>query len=113
MTKVSNISLRRFCLAGAAGLVVTVMFIGSSCSSPDETRNLPNAVTEISASAININTAGPETLEKIPYVGAKLANEIIEHRQKYGPFRRAEHLLLINGISDKRFREIRHLIRVD
>lgn len=41
-----------------------------------------------------------------------MAQKIIEHREKQGPFRRPEELMLIRGISDIRFRRIRHLIRV-
>ena len=62
---------------------------------------------------VNINTADSTELQRIPFVGEKLSQAIIEHRERYGPFRRPEHLLLIKGLSDKRFREIRHLIRVD
>ena len=66
-----------------------------------------------SAAAVNINTASVEELQKIPYIGEKMADRIIEHRERYGPFRRAEDLILIPGISDSRFRKIRSLIRVD
>ena len=63
--------------------------------------------------AININTASLDELQRIPYVGEKLAAKIIEHREVNGPFRRAEHLMLIQGISDTRFRKIRPLVRVE
>lgn len=66
-----------------------------------------------SAAAININTASAEELKKIPYIGEKLAGQIIEHRERYGLFRRPEHLILIPGISDSRYRKIRDLVRVD
>ena len=71
-----------------------------------------NQVT-VSESAININTASAEELEKLPHIGAKLAQNIVEHREKYGKFRKAEHLLLIDGISDTRFREMRSLLKVE
>ena len=63
--------------------------------------------------AININTASKTELQQIPYVGEKLAADIIEHREKHGPFLRAEHLMLIRGISDTRFRKIRPMVRVE
>jgi competence ComEA-like helix-hairpin-helix protein len=62
---------------------------------------------------ININTASVETLEKLPNIGAKTAREIVEYREKFGKFRKPEHLLLIRGISDKKFREIQNLITVE
>ena len=39
--------------------------------------------------------------------------KIVEHREKHGLFKRPEHLMRIQGISDVRFRRIRHLIRVE
>ena len=68
---------------------------------------------ETAENAVNINTATVAELEKLPNIGAKLANNIIEYREKYGKFRRAEHLILVQGISDKRFRKMRDLIKVE
>ncbi len=67
----------------------------------------------VSENAININTASVKELERLPHVGAKLAQTIAEHREKFGRFRKAEFLLLVDGISDNRFREIRSLIKVE
>jgi len=63
--------------------------------------------------AININTASQSELEKLPGVGAGLAERIIAHRQQYGPFRRPEQLMMVRGISDRKFRELRPLIVVE
>jgi competence protein ComEA len=62
--------------------------------------------------AININTASSEELQRLPHIGASMAQKIIEHREKHGPFKRPEQLMTIAGISDVRYRRIRHLIRV-
>ncbi len=68
---------------------------------------------QTSANAVNINTASAEELEKLPNIGAKTAQDIIEYREKYGKFRKPEHLLLVRRISDKRFREMRNLIKIE
>jgi competence protein ComEA len=62
---------------------------------------------------ININTAPPGELESLPGIGKAVAARIIEHRERYGPFRRVEHLIIVRGISDKRFRALRELITVE
>ena len=62
---------------------------------------------------ININTAPAAELETLPGIGKALAARIIEHREKYGPFRRVEHLIIVRGISDNRFRALRELITVE
>ena len=71
----------------------------------------PNA-QHISIPAININTASASELEQLPGIGKGLAERIIEHREKFGPFRRPEHLIIVRGISDKRFRALQDLITV-
>lgn len=67
----------------------------------------------VSKSAININTASAKELEKIPNIGEKLAEKIIKHRERFGKFRKPEYLMLVQGISDKRFRKMRVLIKVE
>jgi competence ComEA-like helix-hairpin-helix protein len=62
---------------------------------------------------VNINTAPANELETLPGIGKGLAERIIEQREKFGPFRRPEHLIIVRGISDKRFRALRDLITVE
>jgi len=64
------------------------------------------------SSRININTASADELETLPGIGPGLAGRIIEHREKYGPFRRAEHLMIIRGLSEKRFEKLREFVTV-
>ncbi len=63
--------------------------------------------------AININTASAADLEKLPHVGEKTALRIVEFREKFGRFRKPEHLLLVRGISDKHFREMRIFVKTE
>ena len=60
---------------------------------------------------ISLNDASREELERLPGVGPALAARIVEHRARYGRFRRAEHLLLVRGISERRFRQLRPHLR--
>jgi competence ComEA-like helix-hairpin-helix protein len=73
----------------------------------------PQTKSAESAQRININTARANELETLPGIGKGLAERIIEHRARYGPFRRTEHLIIVRGISDKRFRALRELITVE
>jgi competence ComEA-like helix-hairpin-helix protein len=65
------------------------------------------------APRININTASAEELEKLPGIGRGLSARIVAFREQYGRFRRAEHLLMVRGISDRRFRAMRALITAE
>ncbi len=93
-------------------LMILLLIASCGCRSSNSVESAAtNSIT--SENAININTATLEELQRIPHVGEKVAARIIEHRELNGPFRRVEHLMLIQGISDKRFRKIRPLVRVE
>lgn len=62
---------------------------------------------------VNLNTASREELGRLPGVGVGIAARIIEYREKFGPFRRSEHLLMVRGVSERRFKEMRPFIRVE
>jgi len=62
---------------------------------------------------LNINVASADQLEKLPGVGKVIAERIVRHRAEYGPFRRVEHLMMVRGISDTKFHEIRPMIMVE
>jgi competence ComEA-like helix-hairpin-helix protein len=83
------------------------------CGQKDAKQVLPAQPQNLSESAININIASAAELEKLPHIGTKTALGIVEHREKYGRFRKPEHLMLVRGISDQRFREIRNFIKVE
>jgi competence protein ComEA len=73
-----------------------------------------NSNTETHAlSVININTASVAELEQLAGIGPGLAERIVTYRQEHGRFRRAEHLLMVRGISERKFREIRSMITVN
>ena len=68
---------------------------------------------QIAPDAVNINIASAEELDKLPHIGRKTAEVIVRFRTENGPFRRPEHLLLIRGVSEKRFLEIRQFLRTE
>ncbi|MFL6230533.1 MAG: ComEA family DNA-binding protein [Pyrinomonadaceae bacterium] len=65
------------------------------------------------APLLNINRASREELARLPGIGEGLAARIVEHRERYGTFRRAEHLLSVRGISERRFEQLRALVTVE
>ena len=65
------------------------------------------------AHAVNVNIATAEQLEKMPGIGRKTAEAIVAHRDKNGPFRRVEHLMLIRGLSETRFAELRPYVKTE
>lgn len=63
-----------------------------------------------SAECININTARREELMRLPYVGSVMAERIVAYRSKHGPFKRPQDIIIIRGMSAKRYRAIARLI---
>ena len=66
-----------------------------------------------SPDAVNINTATAGELERLPHIGRATAEAIVQFRTENGPFRRLEHLMLIRGLSERRFAELRPLLRAE
>lgn len=67
----------------------------------------PAAETEPAKKVVNINTATVPELTRLPRVGEKLAQRIVDHRQKQGAFRRAEDLMEVKGVGEKMFQTLK------
>ena len=78
-----------------------------------ETQTETPVTTKSSEKRININSASTRELEKLPGVGAAIAERIVQHREQFGPFRRVEHVMMVHGISEAKFRAIREMISVE
>ncbi|PYS83125.1 MAG: hypothetical protein DMF67_10120 [Acidobacteria bacterium] len=65
------------------------------------------------APRVSINHASREELERLPGIGPALAARIVEQRERYGPFRRAEHLMMVRGISERLFRQLRPYLTME
>jgi competence ComEA-like helix-hairpin-helix protein len=97
---------------------LAILLVASGCVTiPRPANSVTVAMPAVSSvdrtQQININTASKEALEALPGVGRGIAERIVAHRQQYGPFRRAEHLMMVRGVSDKKFRELRSMIVVE
>lgn len=69
------------------------------------------AATGAPAAPLSLNTATAEQLETLPGVGPVLARHIVDHRTRIGGFRSVEELRDVNGIGERRFADLRNLVR--
>lgn len=61
---------------------------------------------------IDLNRATARELDALPGVGPVLAERIIDHRRRHGPFRRREELLAVRGIGPRLFARLAPLVTV-
>jgi len=59
---------------------------------------------------ININTASKAELQELPRVGPKIAQRIIDFREKHGKFKKIEDLMKVKGIGEKTFLQMKGLL---
>ncbi|WPR51052.1 ComEA family DNA-binding protein [Streptomyces sp. S399] len=63
------------------------------------------------AGPVSLGTATAEQLETLPGVGPVLAAAIIAHRTESGGFQSVDQLRDVRGIGDRRFEDLRELVR--
>lgn len=80
-----------------------VFFLFSSYGFAEDEKEVKN---------VNINTATVEELVGLPGIGNKIANRIIEYREKNGNFKIIEEIMNVKGIGKKKFKKIKGQITV-
>ena len=70
-------------------------------------------IAALEENKIDINTASALELELLPGIGHTYSTMIISYRNKYGDFEVIEDIMNVDGISEKRFNEIKDYICVN
>ena len=89
-----------------AACLGTHPLFAQSATSPADTRAPKPAVM------VNLNTATVAELTTLPGVGPRLAERIIEYRQKKGPFKKIEEIMNVQGVGEKSFLKLKPQITV-
>ncbi|MFB8771431.1 helix-hairpin-helix domain-containing protein [Streptomyces broussonetiae] len=63
------------------------------------------------AAPVSLNTATAEQLDTLPGVGPVLAQHILDYRTQHGGFRSVDELREVKGIGERRFADLRDLVR--
>lgn len=103
------------------GAFLAGMFVGRNITGDVIQTSLRVSTSSVSTSAtqpsatftnerININTADLATLMRLPGIGEKLAQRIIDYRNTHGSFKDSTELKKVYGINEKLFDAIKYLI---
>jgi comEA protein len=68
--------------------------------------------TQDTIQPVNINTATKKELMKLPGIGEVIAERIVLYREDEGPFKTAEDLQKVKGISSRKFQQLKSLVTV-
>lgn len=71
-----------------------------------------SAAQSAASPLVNINSASAADLQTLPGIGTKMAELIIEYRQKNGPFKKVEELMNVRGIGETNFLKLKAQITV-
>ena len=63
--------------------------------------------------AINVNTATVEELVRLPRIGPRIAQRIVDYRRSHGPFRSLETLTNVKGIGPRTLEKIKPYLRLN
>ena len=85
-------------MSGGVGLVIAAQESGRAASPAQP--------------VVNLNAATTADLQKLPGVGAAMAERILEYRQKSGGFKKIEELMNVKGIGEKNFLKLKSLVIV-
>jgi competence protein ComEA len=69
-------------------------------------------LSSLTEKSININTAGLSELVKLPGIGEKTAEKIIQLRNERGKFKRLEELMDVKGIGEVKFNKIKKFLYI-
>jgi competence protein ComEA len=97
--------------------------LGALTSNPQNDTQEPTITTKAVASkstaknpdpqSIVLNLATQQELSRLPGIGPKTADAILEYRREHGPFQDLSHITRVKGIGSKKWEQIRPYLRLN
>jgi competence protein ComEA len=94
----------------AVGLILGILIVPLLAQAQQAAA--PPAASKAAAVKINLNTAGLDELQKLPGIGPKVAQRILDYRKQNGDFKKVEDLMKVRGIGEKTFLKMKDQLTV-
>ena len=114
--ELSNKLYRRLRIIPVFIIIISVLIIGVNFvrqyeteyeNFADKPKNFNSSTSESDVSClVDINSANFEELQKLPGIGYEIAKNILEFRIDTGGFKSVEELLLIEGITESKYKKV-------
>lgn len=107
-------SLVLICLTAAFICILLGIYIGRNANHSliITAVNAPVSTIPKNNGRININEVTASQLQQLPGIGEVTAQNIIDYREKNGPFTTADELLNVEGVGDVRLKELLEYIYI-
>ncbi len=79
----------------------------------DTTAYVKKDISSLNEKSININIAGVNELVKLPGIGEKTAEKIVQLRNERGKFKRLEEIMDVKGIGEVKFNKIKKFLYIE
>jgi competence ComEA-like helix-hairpin-helix protein len=96
---------------GALAAPDSVRSDSSTISQPSH-RKIGRSVAPDTSAKLDLNTASIDELQRLPKIGSKMAQRIVEFRRQYGPFRKLDDLQQVKGIGEKTLQILKPYIKI-
>lgn len=94
----------------ALGLILGILVIPLLAQAAQQAAAPPAAKSD--GDKVNLNTAGLDELQKLPSVGPKVAQRILDYRKQNGNFKKVEDLMKVRGIGEKTFLKMKDRLTI-
>ncbi|WP_107123116.1 ComEA family DNA-binding protein [Streptomyces caeruleatus] len=110
-TNTDSLNRARFLVDGEQVIVGTPAAVAGTAAGAGVGAGTSGAAGAAPTAPVSLNTATVDQLDTLPGVGPVLAQHIIDYRTQHAGFRSVDELREVNGIGDRRFADLRNLVR--